>query len=65
MAGERVEDARAINSVVERNRNGATSLPKFPGHNRIRSTSFSVISFFVRSQSLVVRGDLCLWPTIC
>ena len=32
-------------------------------HSRIHSTSLSVISFFVRSQSLVVRGDS--WPAIC
>ena len=32
-------------------------------HSRIRSTSLSVISFFVRSYSFVVRGDSC--PAIC
>jgi hypothetical protein len=32
-------------------------------HNRMRSTSLNVISSFVRSYSLVVRGDS--WPAIC
>ena len=32
-------------------------------HSRIRSTSLSVISSFVRSYNLVVRGDSC--PAIC
>ena len=32
-------------------------------HGRIRSTSLSVISSFVRSYSFVVRGDSC--PAIC
>jgi hypothetical protein len=32
-------------------------------HSRIRSTSLNVISSFVRSYSLVVRGDSC--PAIC
>jgi hypothetical protein len=32
-------------------------------HSRIRSTSLSVISSFVRSYSFVVRGDSC--PAIC
>src|SRR5580692_4149415 len=32
-------------------------------HSRIRSTSLNVISSFVRSYSLVVRGDS--WPAIC
>ena len=35
----------------------------FECHSRIRSTSLSVISSFVRSYSLVVRGDSC--PAIC
>jgi len=32
-------------------------------HSRMRSTSLSVISSFVRSYSFVVRGDSC--PAIC
>jgi hypothetical protein len=41
---------------------GATQLG-IERHSRIRSTSLSVISSFVRSYSLVVRGDSC--PAIC
>ena len=68
MAGERVEDTRAVNarSRAQSQRGNlrcSSSRPPIPPrpafHSRIRSTSLNVISSFVRSYSFVVRGDSC------